>query len=89
MCLAAALSLGGTAAAQPALNLELVASGFASPVGIANAHDGSNRLFVVEQGGTIKIYDGTQVPATAGQTYQRSGTYTAVGARRRTIEQYC
>jgi glucose/arabinose dehydrogenase len=64
LCLAASLSLGGTAAAQPALNLRLVASGFASPVGIVNAHDGSNRLFTVEQGGTIKIYDGTQVLAT-------------------------
>jgi glucose/arabinose dehydrogenase len=64
LCVAASLLLGGTAAAQPALNLQLVASGFASPVGIVNAHDGSNRLFIVEQGGDIKIYDGTQVLAT-------------------------
>ena len=35
-----------------------------SPVGLVNARDGSNRLFIVEQGGTIKIYDGSQVPAT-------------------------
>ncbi|MEA2987535.1 MAG: hypothetical protein QOG83_246 [Alphaproteobacteria bacterium] len=62
--LAAALSWGGTAAAQPVLDLQLVASGFAGPVGVANARDGSNRLFIVEQGGTIRIYDGAQVLAT-------------------------
>ena len=64
LCLATWLSLGETAAAQPALNLQLVASGFASPVAIANARDGSNRLFIVEQGGVIKIYNGSQVLAT-------------------------
>ena len=64
MCLATWLSLGGTAAAQPALNLQLAASGFSIPVGIANARDGSNRLFIVELGGVIKIYNGSQVLAT-------------------------
>ncbi|HEY1473324.1 MAG TPA: PQQ-dependent sugar dehydrogenase [Pseudolabrys sp.] len=63
LCLAASLSLDGSAAAQPALNLQLVASGFARPLGLVNARDGSNRLFVVEQSGDIKIYDGTQVLA--------------------------
>ena len=63
-CLAALLSLGRTAAAQPVLDLQPVASGFSSPVGLVNARDGSNRLFIVEQGGTIKIYDGSQVLAT-------------------------
>jgi FG-GAP repeat len=53
MCLAASLSLAGTAAAQPALNLQLVALGFVNPVGLANARDGSNRLFIVEQGGDL------------------------------------
>jgi glucose/arabinose dehydrogenase len=64
LCFAASLSLAGTAAAQPALDLQLVASGFVRPLGIVNARDGSNRLFIVEQGGTIKIYNGTQVLAT-------------------------
>jgi hypothetical protein len=61
--LTALLSTSGTAA-QPALDLQLVASGFASPVGIVNARDSSNRLFIIEQAGDIKIYDGTQVLAT-------------------------
>ncbi len=30
-------------------------TGFSSPVDIANAGDGSNRLFIVEKGGKIKI----------------------------------
>jgi glucose/arabinose dehydrogenase len=39
------------------LSLELVASGLSQPVGIANAGDGSNRLFIVLQSGLIRIYD--------------------------------
>ena len=62
--LAALLSLGGTAAAQPALSFQPVVSGFSLPLGIVNARDGSNRLFIVEKGGLIKIYDGTQVLGT-------------------------
>jgi glucose/arabinose dehydrogenase len=32
-----------------------VAEGFSAPLAIVNAHDGSNRLFVVEQGGVVRI----------------------------------
>src|SRR5436190_4154600 len=40
--------------------LQEVASGLDSPLAIVNAGDGSNRLFVVEQGGRIRIVtDGT------------------------------
>ncbi len=62
--LATSLLLAGTATAQPALSLQPVASGLVNPVGLVNAHDGSNRLFVIEQGGDIKIYDGTHVLVT-------------------------
>ena len=37
---------------------------FNSPVLVTNAGDGSNRLFVVEQGGRIKIIDGSTAIAT-------------------------
>ena len=45
-------------AVVPALAIQLVPvvpSGLASPVFVGNAHDGSNRLFIVEQGGTIQV----------------------------------
>ena len=41
--------------AFPQVSLSKVAGGFANPTFIGNAGDGSNRLFVVEQGGTVKI----------------------------------
>ncbi len=61
--LVATWAWAGSAGAQT-LTLHTVASGFANPVGIVNAHDGSNRLFVVEQGGTIRIISGGVVLST-------------------------
>jgi glucose/arabinose dehydrogenase len=49
--------------AAPAVALQPVASGFSSPVSIA--HAGDSRLFVVEQAGTIRIFDGTRILPTA------------------------
>ncbi|MFL5669986.1 MAG: PQQ-dependent sugar dehydrogenase [Chloroflexota bacterium] len=49
-----ALSPAGVAAAF-GITLSPVASGLASPTQITNAHDGTNRLFVVEQRGTIRV----------------------------------
>jgi glucose/arabinose dehydrogenase len=46
------------------LELALVTSGLSSPVAVRNAGDGSNRLFIVQQGGQIRIWDGNQVLAT-------------------------
>src|SRR5262245_55584410 len=46
------------------VTLQQVASGLSSPVGIANAGDGSGRLFFVEQTGRIRVFDGTNVLAT-------------------------
>ncbi len=47
------------------LGLELLTSGLDSPVVITNAGDGSDRLFIVEQEGIIRIFDlssGTLLP---------------------------
>jgi glucose/arabinose dehydrogenase len=49
-----AVSPTGVAAAVR-ISLGPVLSGFASPTQITNAKDGSNRLFVVEQRGTIRV----------------------------------
>jgi glucose/arabinose dehydrogenase len=57
---AIAALLVGIALACPAqaVESELVAQGFSAPLDIVNAHDGSNRLFVAEQGGRIWILQG-------------------------------
>jgi glucose/arabinose dehydrogenase len=50
--------------ALPTVLLQAVTSGLAAPVSITNAHDGSNRLFITEQAGKIRIYDGMQLLPT-------------------------
>ena len=43
------------APSPPAVSLQSVASGLSSPLDIAHAGDGSGRLFIVQQGGQIRI----------------------------------
>ena len=40
------------------LDLQLVADGFTSPIGLVSVPDNSNRLFVIDQAGKIWIIDG-------------------------------
>ena len=52
-------------AGMPQISLSRVAGGFASPVHVTHAGDGSGRIFVVEQGGRIRILDnGAVLPAS-------------------------
>jgi glucose/arabinose dehydrogenase len=46
------------------IGLALRASGLSKPVFVTSARDGTDRLFIVEQTGRIKIYTGGQVLAT-------------------------
>jgi len=52
----AALVVGGSVASpEAAITLVPVLTGLAAPIFVTNARDGSDRLFVVEQGGIIKV----------------------------------
>jgi glucose/arabinose dehydrogenase len=60
--LAALLLAAGCAGSDPSpstvpinLGLQLLVSGLNSPLGLEQPNDGSNRLFVAEQGGTIRL----------------------------------
>ncbi len=48
-----------TALSNGQLRITHVTSGLSSPVGITNAGDGSNRLFIVEQRGTVRVVNGS------------------------------
>jgi len=37
------------------VDIQLVVSGLSSPVGVVNAGDGTNRLFVIQQNGTVRV----------------------------------
>ncbi|MBL7747117.1 MAG: PQQ-dependent sugar dehydrogenase [Chitinophagaceae bacterium] len=51
--------------AQPVVGFNnFITSGLSSPVDITGAGDGTNRLFIVEQGGRIRIHNGISLLAT-------------------------
>ena len=52
-----------TAHAQ-SISVEPVVTGLKSPIGVYNAGDGSGRLFIVQQGGQVAIWDGTRLLPT-------------------------
>jgi len=48
---------------QPVISFQTVTTGLSSPLEVANAKDGSNRLFIIEKAGTIRILNGTSLLA--------------------------
>ncbi len=72
--LAAAIALlaAGEARAQAGADIIQRATGLTNPIGLANAEDGSHRIFVVEQAGCIRfVLNGTLVGAPCGQAGTR------------------
>ncbi len=73
--LALALMVTLAHAAAPPVGLRLVASGFAQPLALTHAGDGSGRLFVVEKGGRIRIVrNGVVAPGAFLEIADRIGT---------------
>ena len=64
-------AIAPAALASGQLTVVEVTGGFSSPLGVAHANDGSNRLFVVEQGGRVRIVTGSRI----------TGTFLDVGSR--------
>ena len=54
-CVVAAVVLSASVPLVAAIQLATVASGLSSPLLVTHAGDGSNRLFIVERGGVIKV----------------------------------
>ncbi len=51
---------GNILPAQPVVSLEpVVTEGLSEPIQLVNAGDGSNRMFIVQKGGTVRVYDAT------------------------------
>jgi glucose/arabinose dehydrogenase len=61
------------------IQLQPVVSGLSSPVFVTNAHDGTNRLFIVEQGGLIKVL---QPGATTPTVFANLTTFVTSGGER-------
>lgn len=54
---------------QPVITYQSVIAGLSAPVDVVNAGDGTNRIFVVEQGGAIKVF---------GSDFSALGTFLTV-----------
>jgi glucose/arabinose dehydrogenase len=90
LLLSASLAAAATTSSQITL-VPTIPSGLTQPVGIANAGDGSNRLFVVEQPGKIRVFEnGTLLPtpfidfgsSTGGLNLISGCTATSCGGER-------
>ncbi len=53
-----ALNVQNQIKAQPTLSLTpVISTGLSSPIEFVNAQDGTNRVFIVQKGGTVRLYD--------------------------------
>ncbi|MGB3546578.1 MAG: PQQ-dependent sugar dehydrogenase [Saprospiraceae bacterium] len=68
-------------AAQPTLSLQPYITGLNSPIYLTNAGDGTNRLFIIERAGRIKIYDQNTDQLLSSNYLNISGSTTSTGER--------
>src|SRR5437764_13847948 len=66
----------------PMLALDLIAAGFSSPLDLEQPDDGSGRLFVVEQGGKIRILQNGTI---ASQPFLDIGSKITTGGEMRLL----
>jgi glucose/arabinose dehydrogenase len=69
----------GVVCAQPAIQLDPIATGLNNPVAVTHAGDGSGRLFITLRPGSILIHDGQQLLPTP---FLDIGTLIASGGER-------
>lgn len=76
-----ALLAAPTVLAQPATPqfTPFITSGLSGPIGVFNAADGSNRLFVIQQGGQVRVWRGGTLQTTAFMGFNSSTTCTYPG----------
>lgn len=68
--------------AQPVISYQSFLSGFTVPIEIVNAGDNSNRLFIVQQNGIIRVYDPANGGLQATNFLDISSIITYVGDER-------
>lgn len=66
---------------QPILSFSSFASGLTAPVDIVNAKDGSNKLYIVQQNGTVRVHSGGALLPTPFLNMSSVITYDAGGER--------
>lgn len=71
----------GVQSGPAAIFPRLVASGLTHPVAITNAHDGSGRMFITEQSGRVRVYDGSQILPTPFIDLSSLISYSSNGER--------
>lgn len=68
-------------AQPPTISYQSVITGLSGPVDVVNAGDGTNRLFVVEQAGNIKVWNGTTLSLFANLGATGANIITSGGER--------
>jgi glucose/arabinose dehydrogenase len=66
---------------QPVLSFNTFLSGLTAPVDIVNARDGSNKLYIVQQNGIVRVYSGGALLTTPFLNMSSLVTYDAGGER--------